>query len=75
MKLLNENENAIIVFDDILGSTLSRCIDQVFIGGRHNKIDILKLVTNKIFNVDLASLPDKKHCLILQNKCLLIRKF
>ena len=40
MKPLNEYENAIIVFNDILGSSNSRDIDQFFIRGRHNNLDI-----------------------------------
>ena len=39
IKPLNEYENAIIVFDDILGSSNSRYVDQFFIRGRHNKLD------------------------------------
>ena len=39
-KPLNEYENGIIVFDDILGSSNSRFIDQFFIRGRHNNLDI-----------------------------------
>ena len=40
IKPLNEYENGIIVFDDILGSSNSRFIDQFFIRGRHNNLDI-----------------------------------
>ena len=40
IKPLSENENGIIVFDDILGSSNSRFIDQFFIRGRHNNLDI-----------------------------------
>ena len=40
IKPLNEYENGIIVFDDILGSSNSRFIDQLFIRGRHNNLDI-----------------------------------
>ena len=36
IKPLNEYENAMVVFDDILGSSNSRFIDQFFIRGRHN---------------------------------------
>ena len=36
---LNEYENGIIVFDDILGSSNGRDIDQYFIRGRHNTLD------------------------------------
>ena len=37
---LNEYENAIIVFYAILASTNSRYVDQFFIRGRHNNLDI-----------------------------------
>ena len=43
IKPLNEYENGIIVFDDILGSSNSRLIDQFFIRGRHNNLDIYYL--------------------------------
>ena len=40
LKPLSEYENAIIVFDDILGSSNSKLVDQYFIRGRHNDLDI-----------------------------------
>ena len=40
---LSEYENAIIVFDDILGSSNSRLVDQYFIRGRHIELDIYYL--------------------------------
>ena len=40
---LNEYENGIIVFDVILGSSNSRFIDQFFVRGRHNNLDIYYL--------------------------------
>ena len=40
MKPSNEYENAIIVFDDTLGSSNSRYIDQFFIRGRLNNLDV-----------------------------------
>ena len=43
IKPLNEYENSIIVFDDILGSSNSRYIDQFFIRGRYNNLDIYYL--------------------------------
>ena len=39
IKPLNEYENGIIVFDDILGSSNSKFIDQFFIRGRHKNLD------------------------------------
>ena len=47
IKPLNEYENGIIVFDDILGSSNSRFIDHVFIRGRHNNLDIYILICQK----------------------------
>ena len=43
IKPLNEYENAVIVFDDVLGSSNSKYIDQFFIRGRHNNLDIYYL--------------------------------
>ena len=43
LKPLNEYKNAIIVFDDILGSTINRYIDQFFIRSRHKNLDIYYL--------------------------------
>ena len=40
IKPLNEYENGIIVFDDILGSSNSRFIHQFFIRGGHNNLDV-----------------------------------
>ena len=40
IKPLNENENGIIVFDDFLDSSSSRFINQFFIRGLHNNLDI-----------------------------------
>ena len=42
-KPLNEYENGIIVFDDILGSSNSRVLDKFFIRGRHNNLNIYYL--------------------------------
>ena len=43
IKPVSEYENGIIVFDDILGSSESKFIDQYFIRGRHNNLDIYYL--------------------------------
>ena len=43
IKALKEYENGIIVFNDVLGSSNSRFIDQFFIRGRHNNLDIYYL--------------------------------
>ena len=46
MKSVNEYENDIIVFDDFLGSSKSKYIDQFFIGGRHDNLHIYYLSQN-----------------------------
>ena len=43
IKPLNEYENCVIVFDDILGSSNSKSIDQYLIRGRHSNLDIYYL--------------------------------
>ena len=43
IKPFNEYENAVIIFDDVLGSSNSKYIHQFFIGGRHNNLDIYYL--------------------------------
>ena len=43
IKTLTEHENTIIDFDDFLGSTNSRYIDEFFIRGRHKNLDIIYL--------------------------------
>ena len=40
---LNDYEQAIIVFDDVLGSTTGRYKYQLFIGGKHNNLYICYL--------------------------------
>ena len=40
IKPQNEYENGVIVFDDVLVSWNSREMDQYFIRGRHNNLDI-----------------------------------
>ena len=42
-KPLNEYENGIIVFDDFLGSSISRYIGQFFNTGRHKNLDLYYL--------------------------------
>ena len=36
------------------------------------KSDLLKLITNKNYNVDLASLSEENFCTILQKRCILM---
>ena len=53
IRLVHGYEIAIIVFDDILGTSNSKNIDQFFIGGRHNKIFIYYL-TQSYFDLQNA---------------------
>ena len=43
IKPLNEYEIAVLVFNDILGTSNSRSTDQFFIKGRHNTLNIYYL--------------------------------
>ena len=69
IKPLNEYENGIMVFDDILGSSNSRFIDQFFIRGRHNNLDIYYLSQSYF---DLPKRTIRKNCnkIILFNQTL-----
>ena len=49
IKPLNAYENGIIVFDDILGSSNSRFIDQFLIRGLHNNLDNYYLSQSSLF--------------------------
>ena len=66
IKPLNEYENAIIVFDDILGSSNSRYKDQFFIRGRHNNLDIYYL-SQSYFDLSKRTLRKNSNKNILFN--------
>ena len=57
IKSLHEDENAIIVFDDILGSSNSRLVDQYFIRGQHSDLEFYYLSQ---FSFDLPKRTVKK---------------
>ena len=69
IKPLNENENAIVVFDDILGSTNSRFIDQFFIRRRHNNLDIYYL-SQSYFDLPKRTIRNNSNKVILFNQTL-----
>ena len=69
IKPLNEYENGIIVFDDILGSTNSRFIDQFFIRGRHNNLDIYYL-SQSYFDLPKRTIRNNSNKIILFNQTL-----
>ena len=69
IKPLNEYENGIIVFDDILGSSKSRFIDQFFIRGRHNNLDFYHL-SQSYFDLPKRTIRNNSNKIILFNQTL-----
>ena len=69
IKPLNEYENGIIVFDDILGSSNSRFIDQFFIRRRHNNLDIYYL-SQSYFDLPKRTIRKNSNKIILFNQTL-----
>ena len=69
IKPLNEYENGIIVFDDVLGSSNSRFIDQFFIRGRHNNLDIYYL-SQSCFDLPKRTIRNNSNKNILFNQTL-----
>ena len=69
IKPVNENENCVIVFDDILGSTNSNYIDQYFIRGRHNRLDIYCL-SQSYFDLPKRSIRNSSNKIILFDQTL-----
>ena len=69
IKPLNEYENCVIVFDDILGSTNSNYIDQYFTGGKHNHLDIYDL-SQSYFDLPKRSIRNNSKKIILFNQTL-----
>ena len=69
IKPLNEYENGIIVFDNILGSTNSKFIDQFFIRGRHNNLDIYYL-SQSYFDLPKRTKRNNSNKIILFNQTL-----
>ena len=66
---LNEYENGIIVFDDILGSSNSGFIDQFFIRGRHKNLDIYYL-SQSYFDLPKGTIRNNSNRIILFNQTL-----
>ena len=67
IKPLNEYENGIVVFDDILGSSNSRFIDQFFIRGRHNILDSYYL-SQSYFDLPKRTIRNNSNKIILFNQ-------
>ena len=69
IKPLNEYENGILVFDDVLGSSNSRDIDQFFIRGRHNNLAIYYL-SQSYFDLPKRTIRNNSNKIILFNQTL-----
>ena len=69
IKPLNKYENAIIFFDDILGSSNSRYIDQFFIRSRHNNLDIF-YPSQSYFDLPKRSITNNSNKKILSNQTI-----
>ena len=69
IKPLNEYENGIIVFDDILGSSNSRFIDQFFIRGQHNNLDI-QYLSQSYFDLPKRTIRNNSNKIIRFNQTL-----
>ena len=69
IKPLNEYKNGVIVFDDVLGSSNSRFIDQFFIRGRHNNLDIYYL-SQSYFDLPKRTKRNNSNKIILFNQTL-----
>ena len=69
IKPLNEYENGIMLFDDILGSSNSRFIDQFFIRGLHNNLDIYYL-SQSYFDLPKRTKRNNSFKIILFNQTL-----
>ena len=69
IKPLNEYGNGIIVFDDILGPSNVRFIDQFFIRGRHNNLDFYNL-SQPYFDLPKRTIRNNSNKIILFNQTL-----
>ena len=68
-KTSEENENAIIVFDDVLGSSNSRYVDQFFIRGRHNNLNNFYL-SQSYFDLTKRTIRNFSNKIFLFNQTL-----
>ena len=67
IKPLNEYENGIIVFDDILRSSNSKFLEQFFIRGRHNNLKIYYL-SQSCFDLPKRTIRNNSNKIILFNQ-------
>ena len=68
-EIICEYENAIIVFDDNLGSSKSMFVDQNFIRGRHNDLDIYYL-SQSCFDLRKRTMRYNGNKIVLFNQTL-----
>ena len=69
IKPLTEYKNATKVFDDKPGSSFSRVVDQFFIGGRHNNLDVCH-VSQSYFDLPKRTIRISSDINILLNQTL-----
>ena len=69
IKPVNEYKNGIIVFDDNLGSSNSRFLDQFFFRGRHNNLDIYYL-SQSYFDLPKRTIRKNSNKIFLLNQTL-----
>ena len=69
LKPLSENENAIKVFDNILGSSISRHVDHFFIEGRHDDLDNYYL-SQSYFDLPKRTIRKISYKIILSDQTL-----
>ena len=69
IKPLSEHENGIKNFDDILGSSNNRFIDQFFIRRRHNNLDFYYL-SQSFFDLPKRTIRNNSNKIILFNQTL-----
>ena len=65
----NEDENAVIVFHDVLGSSNSKYRDKFFIRGRHNNLDIYCL-SQSYFDLPKRTIRNNSNKIFLFNQIL-----
>ena len=68
-KPLNEYENSVIVFDDILGLSNYKYLHQFFIRGRHNSLD-LSYLSQSCFDLPKRTIRNNSHRILLFNQTL-----
>ena len=69
IKPLNEYDNATIIFDDILGTSNGKYIDQFFIRGRHDNLDMFYL-SQSYFDLSKRTIRHNSNKVILFNQTL-----